>query len=229
MTYHAAARISPAYGGGPARRVRAALTRLTDRAHAAGDAHARAMGWTITPGPRAAWPERPLLSRPAVQHPREAVTGMGGNQRTQPPERGEDAGHVVMSAAADAPRFASRTYWPDARCEFVDRDMCGEPAAARVSSRALPTEHLSLCGPHRDHMLQADPYDAYVSWAKPAEATASAPGPSPIPPGPEQPAQPVRQAGMPSELVRDHAARVIARLGEMHLQATTEPEPEAGS
>src|SRR5262249_37687543 len=108
-------------------------------------------------GARAAWPDRPLLPRPAVQDPGEAVCGMGGNQPTRPPGRGEDAGHDAMSAAADASRFVSRTCWPDARCEFVGRDMCGEPAAARVSSRALPTEHRWLCGPHRDHMLQAAP------------------------------------------------------------------------
>jgi hypothetical protein len=70
-----------------------------------------------------------------------------------------------------APRQASRVYWPDARCEFVDRGMCGERAVARVTSRAEPSEHLWCCGRHRDHMLRVSPDDAYVSWAKPAALT----------------------------------------------------------
>jgi hypothetical protein len=42
----------PARGAAPAW-LRAALTRLSERLHAAGDARARAMGWTVTtvPGP----------------------------------------------------------------------------------------------------------------------------------------------------------------------------------
>jgi hypothetical protein len=66
-----------------------------------------------------------------------------------------------------APRQVHRTYWPNAMCEFVGDGMCGEPAVVRVSSRAIPSEHLWCCGPHRDQMLRVSPDDAYVSWAKP--------------------------------------------------------------
>jgi len=43
----------PAPGGTPARLLRAVLTGLADRAHAGGDARARATGWTViaTTGP----------------------------------------------------------------------------------------------------------------------------------------------------------------------------------
>jgi hypothetical protein len=43
----------PVRGGAPARLLRAVLTGLSDRAHAAGDARARATGWAVTtvPGP----------------------------------------------------------------------------------------------------------------------------------------------------------------------------------
>jgi hypothetical protein len=38
-----------------------------------------------------------------------------------------------------------------------------------------------------------------------------------------------RPAGTRETISRRHAARVIARLGEIHSQAAAEPEPEAGA
>jgi hypothetical protein len=53
LTRTTAASTLPARGMRPAERVRAALRRLSDRAHARADADALATGWTITaiPGP----------------------------------------------------------------------------------------------------------------------------------------------------------------------------------
>jgi hypothetical protein len=51
-------------------------------------------------------------------------------------------------------------------CEFVDEEFlsCGEPAAARVTSR-VTGDHMWCCVPHRESMLQSYPGDAYVSAA----------------------------------------------------------------
>ena len=42
-----------------------------------------------------------------------------------------------------------------------------------------------------------------------------------------RPNLPDRSAGTSETISRRHAARVIARLGENHMQAVAEPEPEA--
>jgi hypothetical protein len=81
----------------------------------------------------------------------------------------EDQAGEPEPTELNAPRTVSRTYWPDALCEFVTDDMCGGAAVARVTSRATG-DHLWACRPHAEHMLRADPGDAYVSWAKPGEA-----------------------------------------------------------
>jgi hypothetical protein len=44
-----------------------------------------------------------------------------------------------------------------------------------------------------------------------------------------QPSAPDRSAGTGETITRRHAARVIARLGEIHTQAVAAPEPEAGA
>jgi hypothetical protein len=44
----------------------------------------------------------------------------------------------------------------------------------------------------------------------------------------ERPSMPDRSAGTGDTITRRHAARVIARLGEIRVQAA-EPEPEAGA
>jgi hypothetical protein len=44
-----------------------------------------------------------------------------------------------------------------------------------------------------------------------------------------RPSVPDRSAGTGETITRRHAARVIARLGEIHIQAATDPEPEAGA
>jgi hypothetical protein len=66
-------------------------------------------------------------------------------------------------------RHVSRTWWPDACCEFIDAQMCAERAIARITSRAEPSEHLWCCRAHAAYMLRVDPADAYVSWLKPGE------------------------------------------------------------
>jgi len=44
-----------------------------------------------------------------------------------------------------------------------------------------------------------------------------------------RPGVPDRPAGTGQTITRRHAARVIARLGEIHTQAAAEPQPEAGA
>jgi hypothetical protein len=115
-----------------------------------------------------------------------------------------------------APRQTSRVYWPDALCEFIDHDMCGKPAVARVTSRAEPGEHLWCCGPHRDHMLRVSPDDACVSWAKPGE-----PEPGPVAGHMAADVARYRPGGWPA----DQPPAIAGRVGDDEDQAG-EREPE---
>jgi hypothetical protein len=104
MSSNTAMASRPLRGGAPARLLRAVLTGLSDRAHATGDAQARAMGWAVTtmPGPLG-------LGGRAYRH-----TGFGPgtadrrSEHSREPERGprypRPVGEAQPSGARPEPR-----------------------------------------------------------------------------------------------------------------------------
>jgi hypothetical protein len=100
----------PVRGGAPARLLRAVLTGLSDGVHAAGDAQARALGWTVTPVPG------PLgLGGRAYRHPAFGPGTANREGRTGPERRPRHPG-----AVGEAQPAAARPGPPAGRQDFGD-------------------------------------------------------------------------------------------------------------
>jgi hypothetical protein len=97
MTSHVPISTDQVRKSGMGARLRVALTGLSDRVHAAGDARARAMGWAVTtvPGPLG-------LSGRAYRHP-----GFAPNKADHQPEHGRPAGREPRRLC-DARQAAAR-------------------------------------------------------------------------------------------------------------------------